>query len=503
MAGMFDPSALQPNQYGVLVLGTLFWLSQASAGLSEAGIGHYQMAFIALAVWYGPSVIKEDVIQKYGSLAILVGMMSLSGPWKLPLGDFAQPYHLHSILLALLVHYAPAVFHQHFMGTQNKYVLLALAYLLAPSSSGTGALFEPYLQLFVVAAGLFIALVFISTNLHGPLLWAYPERKDLFERAKKMIPPWARFLGLTLLFHPWTRWWLIPFILATAWQYLRFYHHTTSQSLLTRARSAAAGATAHASRLQAEATSLERLSLQAHTLATTIGRDALTAHHIRLTDFYTESTHAWAKLGDFRNAIDSVTADSDKLFLRTDDLRKKVPLVPQTDRDAADRAMQMANSVYEASKAIAREGHEFRQAAKRIQAKTERFARAARLADSSRTAQAAAATAAAACAKNIASAAIATWKDAWDAEGVAEKLRGKVGLVEDAAAAGNRAGAEGTVGEMERARPPAESATVIIAGRLLAAKQSAEAEMQNLYTFQFPAAPPKPADELDVEEEID
>jgi len=490
------PSHLQPNQYGVLALITLFSLSHGSGG-SETAVGPYQIAFIVLAVWYGPSVIKEDVIpQKYGPLAILVGLMSLYGPWKLPLGDFSQPYHLHSILLALLVHYAPEVIHQHFLGTNNKYVLLGLAYFLAPSSSGNGTLFEPYLQWIIVASGLCFTIAFTSANIGPPLLWAYPDRSDLYEKVEKKVPSWTRLPFLVLLFHPWTRWWIIPFALAAVWQYIRFNYRIVSQPLLTRARSAVARAVADAARLRSEATSLESLSFQAHTLAANIGQDALAAHYIRLGDFYSESTHAWAKLGDFRIAIDEMASNADKLFIRTNDLRKKVPRIPNIEQTI----VQMANSVYDSSKAIAREGNEFQQGAKRIQAKTERFERAAKEADSSRAAHVAAATTAKTSAGNISSASVVAWEKVWDADRVVEKLQDRLRVVEDEIAAGNKYETEKTVEEMEKIKPAVTPAVVQSVPAVASTARKAEAEMKKIYAIEFPAALPAAAKEIESDE---
>ena len=374
-------------------------------------------------------------------------------------------------------------------------VLWALAFFFAPSLSGNGTLFEPYLQFFVVAAGFFVALIFTSTNFGGPLLWAYPERKDLLEKAKKMLPSWAHLPVLILVFDPWSRWWLIAFVLAASWQYLRFYHHTTSQFLLTRARSTAARASSYACLLQSEAASLERISLQAHTLAANVGRDALTAHHIGLTDFYTESTHAWAKLGDFRNAIEKTTAEADKLLLWTNDLRTKAQTLVKSDKGAANYPA-MVNSVHDTSKAIAREGHEFTRAAAHIQAKTERFERAETMAGNSRVAHKDAATAAAACARDIAGKAAAAWKNAWNAEHAAEKLRGKVRLLEDVVAAGKRAEATMIGNEMEKAMSPADATSVPSAE-----STSAGEKMQHLYIFKYPAALPAIVDDSKLDSE--
>ena len=345
----------------------------------------------------------------------------------------------------------------------------------------------------MVAAGLFVALIFTSTNLGGPLRWAYPEREMHLEKAKKMLPSSAHLPVLVLIFHPWTRWWLIPFILAASWQYLRFHYNTSSHFFLTCARSAVAGATADASLLQSEAASLERLSLQAHTLAANLGRDAMAAHHIRLTDFYIESTHAWAKLGYFRTAIDDTTAKGKELHPRLLDLQKQV----ESFRSVDSNTTAQAKSVYAASKNIAYEGDDLSRAAKQIQAKTERFKRAAKIAENARAAQKDAATEAAAHAGNMGVKATAASKNAWNTEAAAEQLRAELRLLEHAIGAGDRAEATKITEKikMEAARLHAESKT-------MQNGESMQKEMLKLYEFRPPALPP-PRDQDSDEEDND
>ncbi|KAH0569261.1 hypothetical protein GP486_000017 [Trichoglossum hirsutum] len=460
LAGLLDslwdaaklPTQLQVNQYGLLALVTLLSLSHASGDSSAMGLGPYQMALVAFAMWYGPSVLKDDVLpQKYAPLAILVAMMSLYGPWRLPLGDFAQPYHLHSVLLAGLVHYAPAIFQDHFLTSRNKYILLGLAFLIGPSSTGHGILFEPYLQWILAAATLFFTIASSSTNLFGPLLWAYPQRESLFKQAEGLIPTWGRFPSFILVFHPWTRWWIIPFLLASGWQYLRFDHASASRGLLTRARAVVAGASGHASRMQTEAKALHRLSIEAHAIAAAIGRDALAAHHVRLTDFHAESARAWAKLDEFRTAADKAADQSNKLFPRVRELQTNISKVQQS---SSSSTLQMAKAVYEESKSIAREANDFRTDVMEIQAKTDRFARAARWADNGRAAHADATSKATQSAKAIAELAAGAWETARNTEGMAEMLKDELTKLEDEIAAGKKAEAESIVQEMEKKRPP-------------------------------------------------
>ena len=157
-----------------------------------------------------------------------------------------------------------------------------------------------------------------------------------------------------------------------------------------------------------------------------------------------------------------------------------------------------AKSVYAASKNIAYEGDDLSRAAKQIQAKTERFKRAAMMADNTRAAQKAAATAAAAQAENMGVKATAASKNAWNAEAATEQLRAELRLLEHAVGAGDLAEATKITGKIKigAAQLHAESKT-------MQNGESVQKDMLKLYEFQDPPALPPPLDQDDDEEESD
>ena len=109
--------------------------------------------------------------------------------------------------------------------------LLALFALYATSTMGHGFLFDPYLQLLLSVSLIFGSLLVSTTNIAGPLRYAYHGYDGLLAKAFSFASPigtkvmgWAPLPFLVLAALPWFRTGFFTGIMPIAWQYVREEH---------------------------------------------------------------------------------------------------------------------------------------------------------------------------------------------------------------------------------------------------------------------------------------
>ncbi|KAK5655953.1 hypothetical protein OQA88_5088 [Cercophora sp. LCS_1] len=112
-----------------------------------------------------------------------------------------------------------------------QYALLALFALYATSTMGHGFLFDPYLQLLLSVSLIFGSLLVSTTNLAGPLRYAYYGYDGLLAKAFSFASPigtkvmgWAPLPFLVLAALPWFRTGFFTGIMPIAWQFVREEH---------------------------------------------------------------------------------------------------------------------------------------------------------------------------------------------------------------------------------------------------------------------------------------
>ena len=109
--------------------------------------------------------------------------------------------------------------------------LLALFALSAPSAIGYGFHFDPYLQVLLSVSLIFGSLLVSTTNLAGPLRYAYYHYEDLVGKAFPFashigttVMGWAPLPFLVLALLPWFRTGVFVGIMPAAWQFVREEH---------------------------------------------------------------------------------------------------------------------------------------------------------------------------------------------------------------------------------------------------------------------------------------
>lgn len=173
-------------------------------------------------------------------------------------------------------------------------IILALFALYAPSAIGHGFLFDPYLQLLFFVSLVFGWLLISTTNLAGPLRYAYYQYKSLLKMvhpllsgATAKVTAWAPLPFVVLALLPWFRTWFIMGVVPITWQFVREAHQRAISDVANRVEECCSKA-----KLAAEKALSDAGAAKQHE------RDL--EQNLRAANFYDESSVAWIAHKEFK-----------------------------------------------------------------------------------------------------------------------------------------------------------------------------------------------------------
>ncbi|KAK3343685.1 hypothetical protein B0T25DRAFT_584581 [Lasiosphaeria hispida] len=183
-----------------------------------------------------------------------------------------------------------------------QYAILALFALYAPSAIGHGFLFDPYLQLLLLVSLVFGSLLVSTTNLAGPLRYAYYNYSALIQTAHPLVSlatakvtAWAPLPFLVLALLPWFRTWFFMGTMPITWQFVREEHQRAVSHVSHRADECCSRAKVAADEAASDASIAERHE-----------RDL--QQNLKNTNFYDESSVAWIARQEFPSLMTGTRA---------------------------------------------------------------------------------------------------------------------------------------------------------------------------------------------------
>ncbi|KAJ8116520.1 hypothetical protein ONZ43_g4423 [Nemania bipapillata] len=307
-----------------------------------------------------------DILEEYRSF----------GGLDMLLPSLNDDCHIQAVILALVVYCGPSIIQLDIPSGHIRYTLLAIAFFFGPSTSTLNALSEPYFRWILLAVAVLAAVISLTMNVAGPLRYGYPRYKIFYAKLCGLCPNWAHPLLLILALHPWTSWWLLGMTLTVSWHYVREQHREKVAEITDSAEKACIRASSLVSLSQAESVAAKECWKTAQSLASNIARDARAAHHVRLTDFYTESAAAWSKLDDYTRAVGKVAEDAKTLNGITSSLQDKAEKIAKNATDYKQERGRILN-VAEQCTEVFTHVLDLQRDGERIRDKAERFRRAA------------------------------------------------------------------------------------------------------------------------------
>ncbi|EHK22090.1 uncharacterized protein TRIVIDRAFT_230747 [Trichoderma virens Gv29-8] len=337
----------RPDSHWVVIIAAISLFSDPNAvgdAIPYQFVGDGQnWALIALLfLLYHHSTLKNDALSATYStpgFAVVAGFFLLGGRSVVPVA-LLNPSHYQSLLLALGTYYSSPATESGYVPGITELVLIPATWLIASSLRTTEALSEPYLQWILLAALALIGVIFSTMNVTGPLRYGYRNYLNLYISYRSRIPSWTHFPLLWLAFHPWTGWWLLGGSVGVAWQYVREHHREASTKIIDDVEKAKIRASSLSAWAKDEAAAAERCELQVHKLATSVTRDARSAHYVGIADFYTESAAGMAPQGKMNHT--AAASDTSSIAVSVTLYALDATKAARAARDAADTVHKLA-----------------------------------------------------------------------------------------------------------------------------------------------------------------
>ncbi|UKZ52468.1 hypothetical protein TrVGV298_006245 [Trichoderma virens] len=315
----------RPDSHWVVIIAAISLFSDPNAvgdAIPYQFVGDGQnWALIALLfLLYHHSTLKNDALSATYStpgFAVVAGFFLLGGRSVVPVA-LLNPSHYQSLLLALGTYYSSPATESGYVPGITELVLIPATWLIASSLRTTEALSEPYLQWILLAALALIGVIFSTMN--DPFL-------DSFSPLVAGLSPLD---------------WLVASrgSVGVAWQYVREHHREASTKIIDDVEKAKIRASSLSAWAKDEAAAAERCELQVHKLATSVTRDARSAHYVGIADFYTESAAGMAPQGKMNHT--AAASDTSSIAVSVTLYALDATKAARAARDAADTVHKLA-----------------------------------------------------------------------------------------------------------------------------------------------------------------